>query len=458
MNTPTIAANTYDRNEPLPTATSATGTMMNTDDAGVTPDSVMKTLPRMPIDRLRSCSYRAASGAPAAASAPALTGPPLVVSSICMTSRQPGASTGRRRHEIRTANLYPECTECAGLSIMRGQGRRRASSLQRLPDGRAERAGDRRGEGVAHLAVRGRLAAGKGPAVREPLQAGDHGHGQLGRLAEREVRAGGAVGHAETVHAERRPGLAGAGGAQVGAAVFLASADDGGRDAARPRGPGVRPRPAARRHQVVQRVADGGRAPRRGGRPAELRSPRAPEGDQHEPGAQLWHPMLARPDLPPPGLVAQHPQAGEDLDAVAVEAPRGQAAHVLQQHRPGPGLADQAERGREQVTVVAGPELPAGDGERRAGDAAGQQVEAGEAAPVLVADVALDDLPFHAAVEAEGLAGVRVELHHGLVCEAGLFQAERLPAGPGADLQRRQPVHDPSSLLLLPVVCPPAPP
>ncbi len=43
--------------------------MMNTDDAGVTPDSVMKTLPRMPIDLLRSCSYRAVSVAPAAAAA-----------------------------------------------------------------------------------------------------------------------------------------------------------------------------------------------------------------------------------------------------------------------------------------------------------------------------------------------------------------------------------------------------
>src|SRR5215472_8269933 len=205
MNTPTIAANTKARNEPLPTATSATGTMMNTDDAGVTPDSVMKTLPRMPMDRLRSCSYRAASGAPAAASAPALTGPLLVVSSICVTSRQPGASTGRRRHKIRTANLYPECIDCAGLSIMRSRGRRRPLSLERLPDGGAERAGDGRREGVAHLAVCSRLAAGEGPAVGEPLQAGDHGDGQLGRLAEREVRSGRVVGHAETIHAERRP-------------------------------------------------------------------------------------------------------------------------------------------------------------------------------------------------------------------------------------------------------------
>ena len=86
MNTPTIAANTNARNEPLPAATSATGTMMNTDDAGVTPDSVMKTLPRMPIDRLRSCSYRAASGAPTAAASAAPSGT-LGASSMAGTSR-----------------------------------------------------------------------------------------------------------------------------------------------------------------------------------------------------------------------------------------------------------------------------------------------------------------------------------------------------------------------------------
>ncbi len=51
MNTPTIAANTNARNDPLPAATSATGAMMKTDEAGVTPESVMKMLPRMPIER-----------------------------------------------------------------------------------------------------------------------------------------------------------------------------------------------------------------------------------------------------------------------------------------------------------------------------------------------------------------------------------------------------------------------
>ena len=51
MKTPTIAAKTNARNEPLPAATSATGAMMNTEEAGVTPDSVMKTLPSTPIER-----------------------------------------------------------------------------------------------------------------------------------------------------------------------------------------------------------------------------------------------------------------------------------------------------------------------------------------------------------------------------------------------------------------------
>ena len=107
MNTPTIAANTNARNEPLPAATSATGTMMNTDDAGVTPDRVMKTLPRMPIDRFRSCSYRAVAGAPAAASA----GPSclLCVSSISRTSSKVArwlACYGFRGRALNAQNMY----------------------------------------------------------------------------------------------------------------------------------------------------------------------------------------------------------------------------------------------------------------------------------------------------------------------------------------------------------------
>ena len=56
MNTPTIAANTSARNEPVPTVTRISGMMMNTDDAGVIDDNVIITLPTTRNDLDSSCS------------------------------------------------------------------------------------------------------------------------------------------------------------------------------------------------------------------------------------------------------------------------------------------------------------------------------------------------------------------------------------------------------------------
>jgi hypothetical protein len=56
MNTPITAANTIARNEPVPAVAIIAGTMMNTDEAGVTEDRVMKTLPSGLIERESSCS------------------------------------------------------------------------------------------------------------------------------------------------------------------------------------------------------------------------------------------------------------------------------------------------------------------------------------------------------------------------------------------------------------------
>lgn len=50
-----MAAKTNDQNEPLPAATSATGAMMNTDAAGVTPEMVTRTLPSTLMERDSSC-------------------------------------------------------------------------------------------------------------------------------------------------------------------------------------------------------------------------------------------------------------------------------------------------------------------------------------------------------------------------------------------------------------------
>jgi hypothetical protein len=60
-------------------------------------------------------------------------------------------------------------------------------------------------------------------------------------------------------------------------------------------------------------------------------------------------------------------------------------------------------------------------------------------------DVIFDDLPLRAAVAAQRLAGISVDLYRRLMMKAGLLQAQRLTSGPRADLHRSQLTHDPSS-------------
>jgi hypothetical protein len=55
MKTPTAAEMSIARTEPVPTATRIAGMMMNTDDAGVTDDSVIITLPTTRSERESSC-------------------------------------------------------------------------------------------------------------------------------------------------------------------------------------------------------------------------------------------------------------------------------------------------------------------------------------------------------------------------------------------------------------------
>ena len=57
MNTPITAANTIARNDPVPAVTMISGTMMNTDDAGVTADMVIAMFPRTFSERDSSCAY-----------------------------------------------------------------------------------------------------------------------------------------------------------------------------------------------------------------------------------------------------------------------------------------------------------------------------------------------------------------------------------------------------------------
>ena len=183
-------------------------------------------------------------------------------------------------------------------------------------------------------------------------------------------------------------------------------------------------------------------------------------------GAAAGVPRAGWPDHVPPGLVAQVSQPLQDLGPVAVKPPGREPPHVL----------SSTARGRPPRPGAA----PAGTGPaRRPGQAAcrrwrtagrarrRRQVDARKSPAVHVGHVILDDLPRVAPVAAQRLTGGVVQLDHGLVPEPGLFQAQGLTTGPGADLQGGQLAHrlplrcahttaalPPSSFRRL---CPPAP-
>src|SRR5712691_3293885 len=75
MNTPITAANTIARNDPVPAVTMMSGTIMNTDDAGVTADIVIAMFPKTFSERDSSCSY-AIGSCPSIATLPGLSNQP----------------------------------------------------------------------------------------------------------------------------------------------------------------------------------------------------------------------------------------------------------------------------------------------------------------------------------------------------------------------------------------------
>ena len=130
-------------------------------------------------------------------------------------------------------------------------------------------------------------------------------------------------------------------------------------------------------------------------------------------------------------------QPAEHLLAVAGETGGGQATHVLKHDRLRLALLDEAQGLGEQVTLVVGAELLPSDRERRARNAAGQQIHTAEGGTLEAMDVELDHVP-PGPVPPQRFAGIRVDFHRGHMSEAGLLQAKRLATGSGTDFQAGQ--------------------
>ena len=122
--------------------------------------------------------------------------------------------------------------------------------------------------------------------------------------------------------------------------------------------------------------------------------------------------------------------------AVGTEPAHAEPPDVLQQQSPGPQPPAQFHRPREQVAFIGGAELPARHRERRARNAAREQVHAGIGGRIpdrRVRDVSLGHLPGRPVRPQRG-AGRRVEFDGQGVLETGPLQAQGLPACSRADL------------------------
>jgi hypothetical protein len=126
----------------------------------------------------------------------------------------------------------------------------------------------------------------------------------------------------------------------------------------------------------------------------------------------------------------------ENSCSIASEAPAGETADILEEKRLRLHSLEQMYGEEEQVPFVRGPELLAGDRERRARDAAREQVGPVVLSGVehrVIRDVTFDNVPGRT-VRSKGVAGVGIDLDSGEVLEPRLLEAERLTTCAGADL------------------------
>ena len=200
-------------------------------------------------------------------------------------------------------------------------------------------------------------------------------------------------------------------------------------------GPGGGPRPATRRHQITQHLANGRRLASRL-RPGEIGEIFRPHGDKHEPRPQLRHPVVRGMQQPPVGRVAEFREPVENMLPVRREPRQRKPPHVLQQQRPRRHDTAKLNRPGEQVPFIGRAELLARDGERRARHPAGQQVDTGIVGgrPDRGAgDVPLRHLPVRPVAPQRG-ARVRIELDSQFMLEPGKLKPQRLPSRPSTDL------------------------
>ena len=260
--------------------------------------------------------------------------------------------------------------------------------------------GNRGREGVADLAVGSGLFTHEFPVFGEALDAGGHGDGEAGKAFE--VAFGGGVAEALAIDSEFGPGGSGAGGAEVGSAVFFGATYQSGGDGVGLFLPSFGSFPAVFSHEVVEGFSDGWWEFAEAEGPVKVRSDVLAEGDDDDTGAELADSEVRGVEKLPVGAVAHAGELGFELGAVFFEVAAEKATHVFKHHGFGIALFDEAEGFREEVAFVVFAKLFACDGKWGAGYPASEEVDAVVSFGFEVTNVLFDHVPLRAVVAKSG--------------------------------------------------------
>jgi len=121
--------------------------------------------------------------------------------------------------------------------------------------------------------------------------------------------------------------------------------------------------------------------------------------------------------------IAHLPERAEQLLAIVLEGWVQETTHILEHDGSRLDLIGEADRFREQVTLILGSELFACYGERRTRDPASQKLDATVWKTIEPHYIAMEDVPSRSVGAERGATGI-VDLHECFMLKPSTFQSQ----------------------------------
>ena len=161
------------------------------------------------------------------------------------------------------------------------------------------------------------------------------------------------------------------------------------------------------------------------------------DADDDDAGTELRNAVVARIEKFDVNSVAECGNGVENVLAIVVELGVEEAPDILQHYGSGTDFPDKPDCFGEEVSLVGFAELLGGDGERRTGDPAREQVNATVGPPVELVDIAANDIP-RGPVGRKNIAVFAFVFDESDVFKTCPLKTDGLSAGTGANFNASQ--------------------